>query len=1076
MSENFLLIGLGGTGCAVVRELKKNLYVEWRSHGNSGTPPEIYAFEEKMGGHLVSSKIATLSVDSNEDDLEGQGERARKWRVFGETLNLGDREKVLINPTGINKIIDNLQRYTGVEPWVKEELEFVRDITRGCSGPAGCNQIRRMGRLALANGKNIENVLSAIADRLNELSGNGGNVGAEIHIACTLAAGTGSGTVLDVVAQLQRYLQNQPGDFNVYIHGFVTAKDVGTINVGNFYANQYAALTELNAFRLGNYRPWDIVGPARPERIQVKNTFKSVALISETTERGTSVSLEQQIENAAEFIFQLSVRQMGDMPHYLRQALTMEDRDQYPADVDGGNRSTAFISYGVQRVAIPEKEIREKLAYSFARQVVLKVVYNNWDSCFLPNARSFSANDFVDAHRESWCVTQEHLYLDRAEETLGQQTHPTYEIEWREELLKQENRVREQLGDTFDARKKWLNDFDRRAEAFWENGFRSVGTGGGAENYFTNRRDPTTLRTRAYELRAIIETDLLNGMERGDREYVLYHLPDALDILLERIANDSKHFGELVAKAKKQIEEADHRREETKKEYLKCGRFSGVIGNKPVGLFNQYREAGTRYYYWRTIALSAQYGQEFCTALVSELKSLNQQVVLFKSRMLLIASNFEAEMLSRIVEIGDETASEDTDYLVDVKYVNATIHERFENNKSVQDHHALATVEALAQLRKNRAEFGAYTEMMPVDGSEQVGGPLVDELRRVADRSAGEAHRRIREEDSEFHGIFGQNIVQKLYNDYGGQVNDEMRHWLRDLMSKAMPMVSFEANEERMDLGSDVRAPVLRRCVFVPNCKAVPQQFSQDLRQAILSITGDLKGGGVVETYCQDIPEDRNSSEITILSIAFFFPARFTQTVHGLEEKYKKRLDQLKEKDAQRAYFEVHTESHRPRLPNLMKQGRSEVLKERFSTVLMATALELMWIPEDNEQVVFGTKEAYSTGGDMVESGMSISMELREKAEGYKKKDEEISLEITLLHSAYLMRFNENSLDTVEGLIVEKMKEKKDLNELEIRLNSFRSQAFFLSQKKREDETFILFKESVGEAIEQSRRLAEELV
>lgn len=102
-------------------------------------------------------------------------------------------------------------------------------------------------------------------------------------------------------------------------------------------------------------------------------------------------------------------------------------------------------------------------------------------------------------------------------------------------------------------------------------------------------------------------------------------------------------------------------------------------------------------------------------------------------------------------------------------------------------------------------------------------------------------------------------------------MNDEMLHWLREIMSKAMPMVSFEANEESMDLGSNVRAPVLRRCVFIPKCKAVPQQFSQDLRQTIESITGDLKGGGVVETYCQDIPEDRNSSEISILSVAFFF-------------------------------------------------------------------------------------------------------------------------------------------------------------------------------------------------------------
>ena len=54
-----------------------------------------------------------------------------------------------------------------------------------------------MGRLALANGNSIANVVKAVADRLQELS-RGGQVGAEIYLACTLAAGTGSGSLIDV--------------------------------------------------------------------------------------------------------------------------------------------------------------------------------------------------------------------------------------------------------------------------------------------------------------------------------------------------------------------------------------------------------------------------------------------------------------------------------------------------------------------------------------------------------------------------------------------------------------------------------------------------------------------------------------------------------------------------------------------------------------------------------------------------------------------------------------------------------------------------------------------------------------
>ncbi|MCI5149848.1 MAG: hypothetical protein D3916_10770, partial [Candidatus Electrothrix sp. MAN1_4] len=326
--------------------------------------------------------------------------------------------------------------------------------------------------------------------------------------------------------------------------------------------------------------------------------------------------------------------------------------------------------------------------------------------------------------------------------------------------------------------------------------------------------------------------------------------------------------------------------------------------------------------------------------------------------------------------------------------------------------------------------------------------------------------------------FFGQNIVKKLYNDYGGQVSDEMRHWLRDLMAKAMPMISFDANEEHMDLGGrNTRSPILRRFVFVPRCKEVPQQFSQELKEVIRSIKGESQSGGVVEdSDYHEIPEDRNSSEITILSVAYFFPARFTRTVQGLQEQYLNRLNQPNKKDAQRAYFEVHTESHRPRLPSLMKQGRAEVLAERFANVLLATALDLMWIPDNDEQVLFGTEDAYNTGGDMVESGLSVSAELREKTETYKKKNDKITLEITMLHFSYLERFNENSLDAVENLVIEKMKEKTDLNDLEKRLESFREQAFLLAGKKREDETFKLFQNSVNEAVEQSRRLAEELI
>ncbi|MCP4195787.1 MAG: hypothetical protein GY762_01430, partial [Proteobacteria bacterium] len=364
----------------------------------------------------------------------------RKWRVFGESLRLADKEKVIIDPSGLGKILGNVERYPGIEPWIGDEMDFVGDITRGSTEAAGCNQIRRMGRLALACGNSIENVISRIGDRLTQLSKNG-EVGAEIHIACTIAAGTGSGILIDTIVQLQRYVKNQPGESSVFIHAFATAKDVGSADVGNFHANQYSALLELNALRLGLYEPWDIRASSTANRLTVplpgksnndmNDTFKSVALITDTTEGGMDVPLDNQIENTAEFIFQVAVRQMGDLPKDLRDAISFEDRKQYPADVNGGNRSNAFIGYGVQRVAIPEREIREKLAYSVGRQFLLQVIYNNWDSRYRETPRSFSKDGFINERRSNWQVTKKHLCLDLVEETVGQPDFATYEIDWR---------------------------------------------------------------------------------------------------------------------------------------------------------------------------------------------------------------------------------------------------------------------------------------------------------------------------------------------------------------------------------------------------------------------------------------------------------------------------------------------------------------------------------------------------------------------------------------------------------------------------------------------------------------------
>jgi hypothetical protein len=1082
--HNYLVIGLGGTGCAVVRELKKRLYVEWRSRGNSGPYPEVYAFQDAFGGERIESRIATLSVDSNRDDLEGAGERNRGWRVFGETLRLGDREKVLFDPGGIGRILSSVERYPGIEPWIRNEMDFVTEITRGSTEPQGCNQIRRMGRLALANGNSMANVVGAVANRLQELS-RGGQVGAEIHVACTLAAGTGSGSVIDTIAQIQRHLRSQSGDFNLFVHGFVTAKNVGSVNTGNFYANQYAALLELNAFRLAIYAPWDIApavgGGARRLMVprpgeatgDLAGTYKSVALISDTTEGGRDVPLAQQVENAAEFLFQLAVRQMGDVPQPLRYALTMEDRQQYPADLNGGNRSTAFIGYGVQRVAIPDREIREKLSYSFARQFTLKVLYHNWDNRYRDSPRSFARDSFVDARRGLWHITREHLCLDLVGEADGQKDFSNYETDWREQINNQAERVRQQLGDEFAGRKEWIADLDRRVDRYWKEGFRSRGEGAGASDYFRIRREPVEIRQRARHLRASVEKDLLTNLERLNGDYPLHHLPAAMEFLVARIEDDRVAFGKQAPEAVEQFQEADRVREEMRQDYVKCGRLAR---GKQEKIFQNYREACVRSYYWKTIQLAAEYAQEFCTVLIAELKGLQQDVTLFDTRLKLLAKNFEDEMTARIKEGVPEDGSEDTAYVVDARYVNETIGVRFEADKSIQDRQATAAMAALVPTRADRTEFAAYLDRMPVDDADRVGGGVADELRRIAAESAVEAHRKMREDDPKFEGIFGQNIVRKLYTDYGGRADGAMEAWLRELIDKSMPMISFDPNEEPMDLPG-AAGPVLRRCVFVPRCKAVPTDFSQQLRAKVESITGARGGCKEVTSHYFEVPEDRNPGEIVVISVAFFFSPRLTRVAHGLRSEYHKRLTHKDDRESRRAFFEVHTESHDPPLPDLMKLDVREVRRQHLAHVLFATALDLMVIPEqDGQQILFGVVDTFGRVQKKVESGMVISAAIREAAgESTSRFGHAVPVEVVALVVLYLDSFIEGSLAAVIKLVADKIQQDRglDLTRVLTRLQEMSGQCFLLSGRREDDATYKLFDQKTQEAGELAKRLAD---
>jgi len=1073
--NNYLVIGLGGTGCAVVRELKKKMYVEWRKE-NTGRYPEVYRFKDDFGGETCEARIATLSIDSNAADLDGEGEKDEAWNVFGEILRLNDTEKVLLDPSGVDAILNNVDSYPGVSPWIKADIDFVREMTKGTSGPSGCNQIRRMGRLAFANGNGVDNVLSGVKNRIAKLSEGGGFKDVEIHIACTLGCGTGSGTLVDIVAQIQKELVTHTGKTKVYLHTFATSSDVGSANTGNFYANQYAALQELNAFRLNIYQPWDITVSQGQEKqrlsasdsansslSKLQGTFNSCAIITDTTEGGRQVGLKDQVENVAEFLYQLSVSQLGNIPKEIRDALSLEDRSQYPADTQGGDRATCFMSYGVQKLAIPEKEIKEKLAYCMGRQFLLKTIYNHYDDRYLDLiTETYSVDAFVRKRRELWDSTRDYLNLDVQPEMEAEDSHARFKEDWNNRLNKIEAQVRKSLSAGKDDRKKWLSDMDRRAKDFWDAGFR----GRGGIDYFNVKSESRSVRQHAKSIRKAIERDLIQGFERMDKEYPAHYFPEIIAYLIQEIEKERLHFSELVETSKKKATDAfDFKRASIAPEYRKIGIFA--MG-KVDRLFATYREKTVEYYLNKTLEKSADYAFKLTERLLKELKEFKEEAEQFVMRLKLLASDFETEEQQRIPEGEFEQKRDDVVYLVDAEHINSVISKSFVADLSVQTRLAENVMKSLALLRGDRMQFSEYNKKMPVDENNHVNGPFLKTLRVEVENQSAEAHVKLKEDDDQFDGIFGQNIMAKLYKDYGGNVDGDLKNTFGQLINDAMPMAAFDANQEPMGVPSP--GPVLRRCVFVPQWKECPDEFDSELKTVISSIKGGTGSCKDVETSFESIPEERNPTEIVILAVAFFFPARLTQVVRGLKREYIRRTTGNDATAAARGYFQVTTESHNPPLPDLMKLGQTEVRKQKLPTVLLAVALGLDHVT-DSGDLLFGHMDNVGRLQDRVESGLSVTAEDIKKAKDSSLENLAIESSLAALVDHYIRDFKDSCMIDLSHLVETTIRDGVSVKDVKDRLDDISGKSFLLRGKMENDDTYNLFNNRVEAAKELLMRL-----
>ena len=503
---NHLIIGLGGTGGKVLRELRKRVYEEFRSNepGNGIFLDYVY-------------------VDSSPADLEDR----TGWSVLGKSVHLGTAQKVNIN--GIStSVLQNINLYPGLKGFLSQsDLQMMQQEMGGLISAGIGGQRRRLGRTLMANNicdkNNTSNFEQIVRGAVGRLQHDSNDQDVTFHICAGLAGGTGSGSIVDAIAQIRTWFPYQEDTHAFKIRLFLYTPERTLVSArhdaGFYQANGYAALQELNALSIGKYHPTDVTGQQDIFSGEVRrlldnqDAFEAAYVYTNVNEQGKVLDLGQGLPAAvADFIFQTTIG--SGLAGQLNRLVGCENDGADPERNQAGENahSRKFLSFGITRVEFPETEIREFMTYTYALQAARQLTFNMWQEGIGYGERTLDevgmgfADEIKDKkNRESLMLSNNYLTLAKPiVEGPATKRWRLFEETW-------EKRTQADADDvqTTIDKKSWLGEFGKRCDEFFNTQFRQHGV---VEFFKIQRQE---LRGYARTIRRHIEGKLFDEWASG---------------------------------------------------------------------------------------------------------------------------------------------------------------------------------------------------------------------------------------------------------------------------------------------------------------------------------------------------------------------------------------------------------------------------------------------------------------------------------------------------------------------------------------------------------------------------------
>ena len=886
---NHFVIGLGGTGGKIIRALRKSLYQEF--HGDKANNVDI--------GYLyVDSSSEMMSIDDP------------SWKTLGTSVQLPKASQLLITDANLGSRLDNLASYPGLKHWLGSPQDW-RDILNSIVGATLGGQKRRLGRFLFAC--KVGNYREQVQTQVKQLQ-QSGETEVTFHIVVGLAGGTGSGSVIDAVAQL-RDLYPDSKRFRILVYALLPdAYPHPNWDTGNYHANGFAALTELNAMSVGAYLPYDVTGVK--ERLTLNDPFNGCFVFGNENENGLMVDVDKDLPGiVADFLYQKIVAVNNVNWASLGRMENAENGDGSPETAPQGRtpeRSKRFLAFGIKRLAIPEEEISEYLTYSFARQAALQLRFNHWQAAsgFIDEPRKLDFHEFVQQKETQlrWLLSDDHLSLAVGilPEDVINKKWKSFTGEWEAVIPNFKLLVRER------ERATWLDELTKLCEKRYQDDYRTLGVAGFYRTKLKASKD------MAREIRSRIEFELANEWQVGVKS--AWDVSRLLIALLESLDERLKACDEQVARARSAEEQAQSRVLGNAQKWAGMGLLSRHVLGTPDSLLDAHGVFLQEMYVYRTRAEGWGFAKSLLIEIIAEVTDLKGEVDRTANTLQQALKKFEVGINARLTDAGGGDMRQHLIRFYDPGQVKS-IGRRLVMDEAEQKTQTSRVRAALVEKVGPDLSFARFNQRV----SEST---FLDVLETVCEDNVRIAHQNLVQNPKE--RLLGVSIIDKLQARYGANPQ-ELKSYASELVTRAGNFVALEPLEiHRAAPGIPVSVPtaVSKFTVILPRA---PEQaeFSKMLKEALRGAkTGDVE---IIES-------DVRPNEITLVSITNLFPLRYLKPLKFLEEKYRRRIDT----GGARARLELHTEGDGNAWPRLFVASSAEVKHEALPYVLLAKALGLI--------------------------------------------------------------------------------------------------------------------------------------